>query len=312
VELIDQIPAPVRELITGTIVPILLIVVIGLIVIALTGHVVHGAIVRLLDREAHEGTAQELSAVEIQKRMKTIEGLATNVIRGFVILVATLMILGELNLDIGPAVAGLGVVGIAVGFGTQSIVRDYFTGALILIENQYSQGDVVSIAGVSGSVEDFSLRRTTLRDLSGVVHTVPNGEIHVASNMTRVWARINEDVSVAYDTDIAQATQVVNEVGESMAADPDWRRRIMEPPHVERVQALGDSGITLKVLGMVRGGEQWAAAGELRMRLLAAFAEHGIEIPYPHRVVISREVPPDPAAAAADDGAVAVDDDPGG
>lgn len=174
-DLIDQIPPPVWQLITGTIVPILLIVVIGLIVIAFAGHAVHRAVVALLDRESREGTAQELSAVEIEKRMKTIEGLATNVIRGFVALVATVMILGELNLDIGPAIAGLGVVGIAVGFGTQSIVRDYFTGALILVENQFSQGDVVSIAGVSGVVEDFSLRRTTLRDLSGVVHTVPNG-----------------------------------------------------------------------------------------------------------------------------------------
>ena len=107
--------------------------------------------------------------------MVTLEGLGTTVIRLFVIVIAAVMILGELNLNVGPAVAGLGVVGIAVGFGTQSIVRDYFTGALILIENQFSKGDVVSIAGVSGTVEDFSLRRTTLRDLDGVVHTVPNG-----------------------------------------------------------------------------------------------------------------------------------------
>jgi small-conductance mechanosensitive channel len=311
VELIDRIPPPVWDLITGTVVPILLIVAIGLIVIALARRFVHGIVKALLDRETQEGTAQELSAVEIQKRMTTIEGLGTNVVRLFVGLVAAVMILGELNLDIGPALAGLGVVGIAVGFGTQSIVRDYFTGALILVENQFSQGDVVSIAGVSGTVEDFSLRRTTLRDLSGVVHTVPNGEIKVASNMTRVWARINEDVSVAYDTDIEFASRIVNEVGESMAADPDWRRRIMEPPHVERVQALADSGVTLKVLGMVRGGEQWAAAGELRKRLLAAFAEHGIEIPYPHRVVVSRGGASDPPAGDATEGAAAATDNAG-
>ena len=310
-ELIDQIPPPVWGLITGTIVPILLIIAIGLIVISLARRVVHGIVKTLLDRETREGTAQELSAVEIQKRMTTIEGLATNVVRLFVVLVAAVMILGELNLDIGPALAGLGVVGIAVGFGTQSIVRDYFTGALILVENQFSEGDVVSIAGVSGTVEDFSLRRTTLRDLSGVVHTVPNGEIKVASNMTRVWARINEDVSVAYDTDIEFASRIVNEVGESMAADPDWRRRIMEPPHVERVQALADSGVTLKVLGMVRGGEQWAAAGELRKRLLAAFAEHGIEIPYPHRVVMSRGGASNPPGGDAGGGAAAATDDAG-
>jgi small conductance mechanosensitive channel len=277
--------------------PILLIVVIALVVIRLASLFVRGLVKALLDREATEGTAQELSAVEIRKRMDTLETLGTNVIRLFVFLIALVMILGELGLDIGPAVAGLGVVGIAVGFGTQSIVRDYFTGALILIENQYSKGDVVTIAGVSGTVEDFSLRRTTLRDLDGVVHTVPNGEVHVASNRTRVWARINQDVTVAYGTDIEKATQVVNDVGTAMAADPAWRRRVMEPPHVERIEALAEYGVTLKVLGLVRATEQWAAGGELRKRLLAAFATHGIEIPRPQRVVLAREPSIDPFAA---------------
>jgi small conductance mechanosensitive channel len=277
--------------------PILLIVVIALVVIRLASLFVRGLVKALLDREATEGTAQELSAVEIRKRMDTLETLGTNVIRLFVFLIALVMILGELGLDIGPAVAGLGVVGIAVGFGTQSIVRDYFPGALILIENQYSKGDVVTIAGVSGTVEDFSLRRTTLRDLDGVVHTVPNGEVHVASNRTRVWARINQDVTVAYGTDIEKATQVVNDVGTAMAADPAWRRRVMEPPHVERIEALAEYGVTLKVLGLVRATEQWAAGGELRKRLLAAFATHGIEIPRPQRVVLAREPSIDPFAA---------------
>ncbi len=291
-DLQDQIVAWVRD----PILPILLIVGIALIVIRLARLFVHGLVKTLLDRETSEGTAQELSAVEVKKRMDTLEGLGTNVIRLFVFLIAVLMVLGKLNLEIGPAVAGLGVVGIAVGFGTQSIVRDYFTGALILVENQFSKGDVVTIAGVSGHVEDFSLRRTTLRDLDGVVHTVPNGEIKVASNRTRVWARINLDVTVAYGTDIDKATRVVNDVGKAIAADPEWRRRVMEAPHVERIEALGEYGITLKILGLVRATEQWAAGGELRKRLLAAFATHGIEIPRPQRVVLAREPVPDPFA----------------
>ena len=277
--------------------PILLIVVIALIVFWLSRAAVHTIVKTLLDRETSEGTAQELSAVEVKKRMATLEGLGTTVIRLFVLVIAIVMILGELNLNIGPAVAGLGVVGIAVGFGTQSIVRDYFTGALILIENQFSKGDVVSIAGVSGTVEDFSLRRTTLRDLDGVVHTVPNGEIKVASNRTRVWARINLDVTIAYGTDVERATRVVDDVGRAMVADPDWRRRLMEAPHVERVEAMGEYGITIKILGLVRATEQWAAGGELRKRLLAAFATHGIEIPRPQRVVLARDPALDPFAA---------------
>ena len=134
-------------------------------------------------------------------------------------IIALVMILGELNLNIGPAVAGLGIVGIAVGFGAQSLVRDYLTGSLILLENQFGKGDVVTIAEVTGTVEDFSLRRTTLRDLDGVVHTVPNGEITVASNRTRTWARINQDVTVVYGTDIEKAIEVINDVGAA-----SWRR----------------------------------------------------------------------------------------
>ena len=213
---------------------------------------VHGIVKTLLDREATEGTAQELSAVELKKRMDTLDTLGANTLKFFIVAIAFLMILGEIGLDIGPAVAGLGVVGIAVGFGAQSLVRDYLNGSLILIENQFGRGDVVRVAGVAGTVEDFTLRRTTLRDLDGIVHTVPNGEIKVASNLTRVWSRINQDVTVAYGTDIDKAIAVVDNVGREMAGDPVWKRRVLEAPRVERVQSLEPNGVTLKILGTVR------------------------------------------------------------
>jgi small conductance mechanosensitive channel len=221
--------------------------------------------------------------------MDTLDELGSRVIQAFIVVIVVLTVLGELGINIGPAIAGLGVVGIAVGFGAQAFVRDYLTGALILVENQFAKGDVVRIAGVAGTVEDFSLRRTTLRDLDGVVHTVPNGEIKVASNLTRVWARINQDVTIAYGTDVDKAIEVVDRVGAEMTEDPLWKRRILEPPRVERVEALAEYGITLKLLGSVRAGEQWSTAGELRKRLLAAFHEHGIEIPRPQRVVLARD-----------------------
>ena len=268
--------------------PSLLIVLVALIALRVARIFVHGIVKALMDREATEGTAQELSAVELKKRMDTLDALATNVLQFFIVIIAGLMVLGRLGVDIGPAVAGLGVVGIAVGFGAQFLVRDYLNGALILIENQYGRGDVVRIADVAGTVEDFTLRRTTLRDLDGVVHTVPNGEIHVASNMTRVWSRINQDVTVAYGTDIDKAIEVVDNVGREMAGDPVWKRRVLEAPRVERVQSLEPNGVTLKILGTVRAADQWAAAGDLRKRLLAAFKEHGIEIPRPQRVVLTR------------------------
>lgn len=281
--------------------PSLLIVVIALVLIAVTRRLVHGVVKTALDRETTEGTAQELSAVEVRKRMDTLDALLTAVIRAFIVVVASVMILGELNLNVGPAIAGLGVVGVALGFGAQTLVRDYLNGALILLENQYSKGDVVTIADVSGTVEDFSLRRTTLRDLDGVVHTVPNGQITVASNRTRTWARINQDVTVAYGTDIDHATTVINEAGRAMAADDAWRRRVLEAPHVERVEALGEYGVTLKILGLVRAPERSAAGGELRKRLLAAFQANGIEIPRPQRIVVARIGDAPPAGGPTDE-----------
>lgn len=266
---------------------IVLILIVATIAFRVTTLLIHGIVKALLDREATEGTAQELSAVEVKKRMDTLDELGSRVVRFFVVMIAGIMILSALQLDIGPAVAGLGVVGIAVGFGAQSLVRDYLNGALILAENQFSKGDVVSIAGVSGAVEDFSLRRTTLRDLDGVVHTVPNGEIKVASNRTRTWARINQNVMVAFGTDIDKAIRVVEELGMSMAADPVWKRRILEPPRVERVESIDERGITLKILGTVRASEQWAAGGEFRKLLLEAFARHGIRLPRPPQVIVT-------------------------
>jgi moderate conductance mechanosensitive channel len=290
------------------VVPVLVIIIAAYLALRLSRIFVHGIVKTLLDREATEGTAQELSAVELKKRMDTLDGLGANTLQFFIVVIAGLMVLGQLGLDIGPAVAGLGVVGIAVGFGAQSLVRDYLNGALILVENQFAKGDVVRVATVSGTVEDFTLRRTTLRDLDGVVHRVPNGVIRVASNLTRVWSRINVDVTVAYGTDIDQAIEVVDNVGRAMAGDPIWKRRVLEAPRVERVAALAENGVTLKILGTVRAADQWSAAGDLRRRLLAAFKDHGIEMPGSQQVFLSRDadgalqpdLAPDEADLAAD------------
>ncbi len=298
-------PAEIGDFIRHSIVPVVLIIVVAIIATRLAGLFVHGIVKALLDREANEGTAQELSAVELKKRMDTLDDLGARGIQAFIVVIAALMILDKLGLEIGPAVAGLGVIGIAIGFGAQTLVRDYLNGALILIENQYSKGDVVKLAGVAGTVEDFNLRRTTVRDIDGVVHSIPNGEIKVASNLTRVWARINQDVTVAYGTDMDKAIEVVDAVGRAMADDPVWKRRILEAPRVERVEALAEYGVTLKILGSVRAPEQWAASGEFRKRLLAALQANGIYIPRPHRVVLSS----DPAGRVA---ASLRDADPGG
>jgi moderate conductance mechanosensitive channel len=269
--------------------PVLLIVVLALLGIRGARLFVHSVVKTVFEQNAAHGSAAQQNAIEIAKRRDTIETLGSRVIQGFILIVAALTALDRLGVAIAPAVAGFGVVGIAVGFGAQSLVRDYFNGWLILLENQFSIGDVVTIAGVTGTVEDLTLRRTSVRDLDGVVHNVPNGEIKVASNRTRTWARINQDVTVAYGTDVDRATEVVDAVGREMAQDPAWKGRVIEPPRVERVEALAEYGITLKILGTVQAVDQWAAGGELRKRLLAAFARHGIEIPRPQRVILARD-----------------------
>jgi moderate conductance mechanosensitive channel len=271
---------------------LVLIIAVTWIALRLSHRLVAGIVSALLDRESMEGTSQSLSALELQKRRQTIQGMGTATIRVVILIIAGLMALQTLNprLDIGPAIAGLGVVGVALGFGAQSLVKDYLAGAFILMENHFGIGDVVSVAGVSGVVEDFTLRRTTLRDLDGTVHSVPNGLIGVASNMTRGWSRVNLDITVAYGTDIDRVTGVIDEVGRLMAGESAWNHRVLEAPRVERVEALGEYGITIKILGTVRASDRWAAAGELRKRILAAFAEHGIEIPRPQRVIIAPPV----------------------
>ena len=272
-------------------------------VVARTG--IRVGVRHLLERSSAESGSDVLPPAELERRVTTVGRLLVRITGGLLGVIAGLMILNLFGIDIGPAVAGLGVAGIAVGFGAQTLVKDWLAGIFIVLENQYSQGDVVRLAGVDGVVEDFSLRRTTLRDLDGTVHAVPNGQITVASNMTRLWARVNLDVGVAYDTDIDRATAIINRVGEELADDDEWGSRMLEAPKVVRVNALADSAVTLKVLGQVRAAEQWSVAGELRKRILAAFGRDGIEIPFPHRVVVSRAggavSESDAAGVAADD-----------
>jgi small conductance mechanosensitive channel len=192
------------------------------------------------------------------------------------------MMLSEIGLNIAPMIAGVGVVGIAIGFGAQSLVKDIISGLFILLENQYRRGDVVKIAGTSGLVEDINLRRTLLRDLDGIVHSVPNGEISVSSNYTKSYSRVNLNISVGYNEDLDRAIAVINRVGMELAEDPAWSAQILKPPQVLRVDNLGDSGIDIKVTGDTKPVQQWAITGELRLRIKKAFDQEGIEIPWPH------------------------------
>ncbi len=219
---------------------------------------------------------------EIAKRSSVLSQFLTTVMGAAIVIAAIFMILSEIGLDITPLLAGAGVIGIAIGFGAQSLIKDFLTGLFIVLEDYYSKGDVVRIAGVAGLVEDVNMRRTILRDLDGIVHIIPNGEIKIASNFTRNWSRVNLNIPVAYGEDLDKVIAVINRVGKELAEDETFGPMIIGAPKVLRVDKFADSAIELKVLGETQPIKQWDVMGELRKRIKKAFDEEGIEIPWPH------------------------------
>lgn len=227
----------------------------------------------------------------IKKRTDTLLSVLLGVGKIIIVIFVMFMVLSELDVPIAPILAGFGIAGIAVGFGAQYLIRDLIAGVFILLENQYRVGDVARVADIAGLVEEVNLRKTVLRDLDGIVHHVPNGEIKVASNFTRHFSRVNLNVSVAYGTDLDQAISVINRVGQELAVEERWSKVIRTVPQVLRVDKLGDSGIEIKILGDVKPLEQWNVTGELRHRLKKAFDAEGIEIPWPHTKVYFGNAP---------------------
>ncbi len=235
---------------------------------------------------------------ELERRVRTIGRMIVRIGGAILLTIGILMALTEFGVEIGPAVAGLGVVGIAVGLGAQTLIRDWLAGVFIVLENQFNEGDVVRLAGVEGVVNGFSLRRTTLRDLDGTVHTVPNGQITVASNLSRLWAQDELDIHLPAGTDADRGRDIIDHVGGELHADPEWAPRLLEAPYVAHVRPLPDGGVALKVLDQVRAAERRAVATELRQRILAALAAEGIEVTedVADAAVDEREtVPPDSA-----------------
>ena len=255
-----------------------LIVLVAVAAFALLRLAIRVSLRHLLERRAGEATRGRLPAAEVERRVATVGRLAVRVAGSTIAVIAALMVLGLFGLDIGPALAGLGVVGIAVGFGAQSLVRDWFAGIFIVIENQFSEGDVVRIAGVEGVVEDFSLRRTTLRDLDGTIHSVPNGHITVASNLTRLWETVAVPVRLADRGDSAGAREAVDRVGRNLKAYPEWSTRLVGPPSLTRVTADDGEGALLEVTAQARSTERGVAEQELRRRIRAELKRSGIRV----------------------------------
>ncbi|MFH1759213.1 MAG: mechanosensitive ion channel family protein [Patescibacteria group bacterium] len=220
-----------------------------------------------------------------RKREDTLIRVAAGTVRVVIWVIALLMIISEFGLEIGPIIAAAGIVGIAVGFGGQYLIRDIISGLFIILENQYRVGDVVKIGDAAGLVENITLRKTVLRGKDGEVYHVPNGEVKVASNLSKDFARINLDISISYNTDIEKVKKVVDKVGVELAADSEWTDKILKTPEFVRIDSFGDSSINIRISTEVKPLEQWSVAGELRKRIKEAFDKEKIEIPFPQRVI---------------------------
>ncbi|MBK9351140.1 MAG: mechanosensitive ion channel family protein [Sulfuritalea sp.] len=196
--------------------------------------------------------------------------------------VAAMLVLGELGISIAPILGAAGVVGVAVGFGAQSLVKDFFSGFFLLLENQMRQGDVVEVAGIGGVVEDMTLRYVRLRDYDGNVHFIPNGTITTVTNKTSGYAYSVIDIGIAYREDIDEALAVMRRVGMAMRQEPAWQSRILEDIEIVGVEKWADSAVTLRCRFKVAPIEQWNVRREFLRRLKYAFDSENIEIPYPH------------------------------
>lgn len=225
------------------------------------------------------------TSLRAEQRMNALATVLRSVISVVVWAIALFMILEEVGIAVGPLLAGAGILGVALGFGSQSLVRDFLSGMFILIEDQFGVGDVVDADGTTGVVEAISLRTTQLRAVDGTVWHIPNGEIRRLGNMSKHWSRALLDVEVGYGTDLEQARAVIKRV-----ADAVWREEphVLEEPEVWGVEALGASGITIRLVVKTTPSEQWAVSRRLRERIKDAFDAEGIEIPFPQQVVWHR------------------------
>jgi small conductance mechanosensitive channel len=221
-----------------------------------------------------------------QARVETLARVFRNSAAVIIVIVAGTLILNELGLSVAPILATAGVAGVAIGFGAQSLIKDYFTGFFLLLEDQIRQGDVVEVAGKSGLVEEVTLRYVRLRDFDGHVHFVPNGEIKVVSNRTRGFAQAAIEIGVGYGVDIDRALGVMRAVGQALRADAQWQAKVADDPEILGVEKLDNSAVVLRCrIKVVPAIEQWNVKREFLKRLKKAFDERGIEIPFPQLTV---------------------------
>ncbi len=260
---------------------ILVIVVMSLLILRAMRSVIRRTIKHLVERGGQQSR-------ELTLKVNTLSSVVESGGRLIVLVVAGMMVLSNLRINIAPLLASAGVAGIAIGLGAQSLIKDFIGGFLILLEDQFGVGDVISVNGHSGTVEHVSLRRTGLRGLDGSFTIVPNGEIRAVQNLTKDWSRALVDVDISYDDDVDHAISVLSELLDGIEDDPDLGSAVLEPATILGVQALGPYQVTIRLMVKTRPMEQWRVQRELLRRIKRTLKTSGVTIPYPHSVTVIR------------------------
>ena len=245
---------------------------------------------KLREKGPVRALSDEVERSRSESRAETLGSVLRSVAVALIWTFAALIVLGEIGVNLGPLIAGAGIGGIALGFGSQAIVKDFLSGLFMLIEDHYGVGDFVDLGYASGTVEEMSLRSTTIRDIRGTVWHVPNGEIARVGNYSQLWSKALVDIEVAYGTDARLAMGIMQQVANDLWNDPEWGGdELSEAPTVFGIQSLGASGVGLRVAVKTEPSMQWAVEREIRLRLKEAFDAAGIEIPFPQQTTWLRD-----------------------
>jgi len=238
------------------------------------------------------GSSQGLPSAVRSQQLRTLSSVVHSVGLFIIMFLAALQILPLLGINMGPLLASAGIAGVAIGFGAQTLVRDFINGFFILVENQYDIGDTIKVAGVTGTVESVTIRRTVLRDGDGTVHNVPSSEIKVVSNLTRDWSQLAMNISVAYSADSDRVIKLLQEVGVDLASDPTYSATILAKPEVPGIEKVSGDTVDYLMLVKTKPGKQDDVRRELRRRIKASFEKNKIEPGNPNRVYVMDGVKP--------------------
>ncbi|TVQ69378.1 MAG: mechanosensitive ion channel family protein [Balneolaceae bacterium] len=281
-ELLTELIVTGRDWMVNDLPGVLVVVIVFLIVFKIVRFSFHRLKQKLINRADKKESVDTGEAV---KRINTLTGISYGFVRVLLWIVFLMMLLQNVGINIGPLLASVGIISLAVGFGAQELVRDYISGFFMLLENQIRAGDVAILNGTGGFVERIELRTTILRDFSGIVHVFQNGKINSLSNMTKEWSAMVFDIGVAYKEDIEKVIDIMKQVGNELSEDPDFKDLIISPLEVFGLDDFADSALIIKARIMTKPIQQWTVGREYRKRLKQAFDRNNIEIPFPHRTV---------------------------